>query len=388
MDYKEKWETIRRLGKGRQGEVFLVHNKLEALASQDRTLSAFRNLVGLHSGSKTLKKDFDDLSLGINDRIKLEDPGNQGALKILHQPDNARDFELDQERIKNEIQAMHDIDHPNLLKIIDFDEESKWFVSEYHPKGSLSKYPNLYKGDILKTLNSIKPLIEGVAELHEEGRVHRDIKPQNIFLNSRNDLILGDFGLVFFQDEQHSRFSKEFSNVGSRDWMPPWAYGKRVDNIGPSFDIFSIAKVIWSMLSGIEILQLWYYEREDNNLEKIFPDLPEMRLMNNLLKICMVEHEADCLSDIKILIDEINEIVIKIEHKADAISTNIDRRCNVCCKGKYILIIDKDRDKAAKYFGLIPSEGDELFKIFTCSYCGHVQLFLFANDKNPTAWNE
>ena len=48
MNYKEKWETIKLLGKGGQGEVFLVHNKLEAIASQNRALSAFRELCGLH----------------------------------------------------------------------------------------------------------------------------------------------------------------------------------------------------------------------------------------------------------------------------------------------------------------------------------------------------
>lgn len=386
MNYEEKWETIKLLGSGGQGKVFLVRNKLEALGIQSKTLSAFRNLSGLVSSQEKQKLYFDELCLGIKERIELEKPSKQGALKILHKPDNARDFELEQERIENEIKSMYDITHPNLLRIIDYDKDSEWFVSEYHPNGSISKNPQLFRGDLLKTLNAVKPLINGIAKLHKKGQIHRDIKPQNIFIDFNGNLILGDFGLIYFQDEQHSRFSKEFSNVGSRDWMPPWAYGRRIDNIEPSFDIFSISKVIWSMVSGIPILPLWYYDRDEFNLENIFPDSSQMKFMNLLFKKCIVENESDCISDINLLHNEINEVITKIENKANIISTNIERRCKVCGKGKYVLIVDRDRDQAAN-FGLIPQVGDESFKIFTCDYCGHVQLFAIKNGNVPPAWH-
>ena len=56
-------------------------------------------------------------------------------------------------------------------------------------------------------------------------------------MDDNNNLILGDFGLVFYSDNDKPRVSKTFENVGSRDWMPGWAYGKRVEEVNPTFDV-------------------------------------------------------------------------------------------------------------------------------------------------------
>jgi hypothetical protein len=66
------------------------------------------------------------------------------ALKILHDLKEARDPELAKERIKNEIKAMSTVSHPNLLPIVDFDPDGRWFGSPFYSKGVLSKHINLY----------------------------------------------------------------------------------------------------------------------------------------------------------------------------------------------------------------------------------------------------
>ncbi len=105
-------------------------------------------------------------------------------------------------------------------------------------------------------MKAFRPLVEGVAKLHERGFVHRDIKPQNIFIDANGNLVLGDFGIVFFDDPAHTRLSATFENVGSRDWMPGWAYSVRIEAVKPAFDVFSLGKVLWAMISTKPVLPL------------------------------------------------------------------------------------------------------------------------------------
>src|SRR6185436_16604940 len=126
-------------------------------------------------------------------------------------------------------------------------------------------------------------LVEGVATLHRSKQVHRDIKPDNIFVASDGRLVLGDFGLVFFEDDGHTRVSDTFENVGSRDWMPLWAQSMRIDEVEPNFDVFCLGKTLWYMVNGGGKLLAWYFEDPKFDLGRRFPNRPEMRHMNILL---------------------------------------------------------------------------------------------------------
>ena len=101
--------------------------------------------------------------------------------------------------------------------MLEIDTDLSWYVSKFYPNGTLADKIDMFKGNLLEAIKAIRPLVEAVATLHKKGYVHRDIKPQNIFLNSNKDLILGDFGLVYFIDNEHTRISETYENVGSRD---------------------------------------------------------------------------------------------------------------------------------------------------------------------------
>jgi hypothetical protein len=84
------------------------------------------------------------------------------------------------------------------------------------------------QGDVLGSLLAFRSLLEAVAKLHEKGYVHRDIKPDNIFVADDGHLVLGDFGLVIEPGAADGRLTDTYENVGSRDWMPGWAMGLRI----------------------------------------------------------------------------------------------------------------------------------------------------------------
>jgi serine/threonine-protein kinase len=124
----------------------------------------------------------------------------------------------------------------------------------------------------LSALEAFRKLVEGVYQVHKQGLVHRDIKLQNIFVSDSGDLLLGDFGIVFVQ--QGGRQTTTFEMVGSHFWMAPWAYKYERLSLGDvtfALDLYRMGKVLWSMIAGRSGFAREEFNRDENNLEKMFP---------------------------------------------------------------------------------------------------------------------
>ena len=160
--------------------------------------------------------------------------------------------------------------------------------------------------------------------------------------------------------------------------------GMRVDEIKPTFDVFSIGKVLWSMISGKSVLPLWYWNRDKFNLEKQFADDSTMPLINGLLARCVVEEESKCLPSFDELQSQIEEVIRKIEFKSSVLGKSIKRRCLVCGAGHYEMTCDRNTS-GLHNLGLRPA-GTRAYRIFDCNACSHVQMFACTMERIPTAW--
>lgn len=373
-----RWEVIKPLGEGGQGAVSLVWDALNLPKNIMGIRSALTDLTGSHT-EETKTAAARKLAQTISDFSESRSPERLGALKRLHTK-GSEAYKKSLTRMKDELRAMREIDHPNIVRHLDDNLDDGWFVMEYFPAGTLASQQESFRGNVLKTLTAFRGLVDAVAKLHAQGVVHRDIKPENIYLRD-GLLVLGDLGLVHFFD-QKERPSSVYENVGSRDWMPPWAYGEKQEVVTKSFDVFGLAKVLWAMLSGRTKLLLWYYSREGNNLEQLFPDIAEMGLVNELLAQCVVEHEAECLADADQLLAKVDELIARVSRGNSLVGPDIKRSCRTCGVGAYQEFRDNTRN-----FGLEPT-GISAFKIYTCDNCGHVELFHFKDQsKPPRVWN-
>lgn len=209
MTHETRWKQIEEIGSGGQGKVFRVCDAAEIGTSEqlqkDFSYALSRVSVAVPNPS-TVKEDFELLSKCIIKVGAIADVSRSYALKILHNPSDARDAALAERRIENEIEAMSKVDHPNLLRIVDHDTSSKWFVSPYYSGGTLASKLGHFSGDVVKALKALRPIVSGVAELHKQKIVHRDIKPQNVFMDIGNNLVLGDFGLCFIPTHRTAEF--------------------------------------------------------------------------------------------------------------------------------------------------------------------------------------
>ena len=170
------------------------------------------------------------------------------------------------ERFEREAQVVAKLRHQNIVQVFDFDSinDSPYIVMEYIPGPSLSQYLSvLYKNNLRVELSNVSKILAGVANAlqyaHDNGVIHRDIKPGNIILSSHVRQItpgetlpmgfvpiLTDFGLVRFLNT--SRHTSAGQTAGTPAYMSPeQARGEVTDG---RTDIYSLGIVLYEMLAG------------------------------------------------------------------------------------------------------------------------------------------
>lgn len=368
-----KWEILKPLGEGGQGKVYisLDSSKLNLQTVKQRIADGRLPHVGATQAE--ILESAGQLAEAILEYGSLDSPGNLGALKVLHPVSDGKNARKQIERMRSEIEALRSVSHPNLIRILDDDIENRWFVMEYFQGGTLADHLGTFKGDFVLALKNFRPLVEAVAELHRSSFVHRDTKPENIFVSKRG-LVVGDLGLVYFQDQKSGRATDTFENVGSRDWMPGWAMGSRIEEVRPSFDVFSLGKILWSMISGQPKLQLWYHHKDRFEVEKMFPGNPDIRWARLILDRCIVENEDNCLSNASDLLSIIDRILRAVDRHAQILGNKVPRICRVCGIGEYS---EMSRDTLMLA---------QTFRMFLCRNCGHTELFFAGPGTSYPAW--
>src|SRR5436853_7834146 len=119
------------------------------------------------------------------------------ALKVLHEQYNEdEDFV---ERFKREARSVAQLQHPNIVTVIDRGEQDgrQYIVFEY------IEGENLKELVVRKGRLGVRPALEialeiarGLSFAHESGLVHRDVKPQNVLLNGDGGAKVTDFGIA------------------------------------------------------------------------------------------------------------------------------------------------------------------------------------------------
>ena len=382
--YGGRWRVIREIGRGGQGIVYEVedrHFDTEAvLLDRFKTVLSNATATVRYPDSEAIHRELIQLIR----KISATTPP-RAALKELLPPDESVNEKTALDRMKSEIETIRTISHPSLPPILDENIDGGWYVTKFFSGGTLASKPDLYQNQVLDSLRALRPVVEAVAKLHQADVVHRDIKPDNVFIDQADRLVLGDCGLAF-KREIADRVTETFENVGSRDWMPGWAMGLRLTDVRPNFDVFSLGKVLWAMIAGKPILQLWYHREPRFNLGEMFPDNESTAFVQTILDKTVVEKPTDCLANATELLTSVDWAIEALTMKFRVVDGDLIRKCLVCGKGNYQQLVDHDvadqRD-----FGLNVISRPK-FRIFVCGGCGHLQLFYSMDGIRPSAWKQ
>ena len=157
------------------------------------------------------------------------------------------------QRARREAESMAKLgDHPNVVNVYDLGEEHGvlYLVSQYMRGGDLEGLAEQADDRRLAVREAIRigrEIASALEHAHAHGVLHRDVKPQNIWLGPDGTAKLGDFGLAMADDM--SRLTADGAMVGTVAYMPPeLGLGRPAE---PRSDIYSLGAVIYELLCGV-----------------------------------------------------------------------------------------------------------------------------------------
>ncbi|MCU0933970.1 MAG: serine/threonine protein kinase, partial [Thiobacillaceae bacterium] len=148
---------------------------------------------------------------------------------VAHSGEDAETFAFGLERFLEEARTLARLDHPNIVRVRDFFEEhgTAYLVMDYYDGLTLAEYLSRQPGGKIgedQAIGILMPILDGLREVHAKGFLHRDIKPQNIYLTTGNRPILLDFGAARQAMGAHSR---SLSVVLSEGYAPIEQYQRK-----------------------------------------------------------------------------------------------------------------------------------------------------------------
>jgi serine/threonine-protein kinase len=170
------------------------------------------------------------------------------ALKVLHQQ-YSRDDEY-VERFRREARSVATLTHPNIVTVIDRGEhgDRQFIVFEYVDGDNLKRMIERRGPAPVETALELGiQMARALAFAHQNGLVHRDVKPQNVLLNGDGQAKVTDFGIARSLDVQHG-MTQTGTVLGTSDYIAPeQAQGQRVDE---QTDVYSLGVVLYELLTS------------------------------------------------------------------------------------------------------------------------------------------
>ncbi len=111
-------------------------------------------------------------------------------------------------------------------------------------------HPKLDINDLGQVARVMRKLAAALQKAHDEGVVHRDLKPGNIIIDGEGEPVVMDFGLAFRMTECDCRATDSGTLLGSPSYMSPEQVEGAIDKIGPPSDIYSLGVVFYEILTG------------------------------------------------------------------------------------------------------------------------------------------
>ncbi|MBP1968148.1 serine/threonine-protein kinase [Virgibacillus natechei] len=169
------------------------------------------------------------------------------AIKVLR-----LDYANDEEflaRFDREAQSATSLSHPNIVNIYDIGEEDQisYMVMEYVDGMTLKEYIQNYGPiEVQEALDIMKQITAAIAHAHANDIVHRDIKPQNILIDTYGQVKVTDFGIAIALSA--TSFTQTNSILGSVHYLSPEQ--ARGGMATKKSDIYSIGIVLFELLTG------------------------------------------------------------------------------------------------------------------------------------------
>lgn len=240
LDTEINYQIERSLGSGR-----VVTSATESGSSQMPT--TFMSVAAALEGRYQILKELGRGGMGIVFQAYDKQLNEQVAIKILSPMLSTNSEAL--ERMKREVSAARRITHPNVIRIHDIAEAGGLnFVSMEYFNGTTLKDHIRSQGpmSLMQAFNIASQICDGLDAAHRQGIIHRDLKSQNIIMNSAGQIKIIDFGLA------HTAHLEGLTAtgliMGTPEYMAPeQVEGKKVDERA---DLYSLGIILYEIFTG------------------------------------------------------------------------------------------------------------------------------------------
>ena len=176
--------------------------------------------------------------------------GKEVAIKLIR----AKYIEDDEAvtRFAREARFVAQLDHPNIVAVhhvLDLGASGTALVMAHVPGRTLKQVIKEHgRLSVRRAEEILRGVAKGLGAAHAMGIVHRDVKPENIFIDAKGHALLADFGLARSMSSGDTQLTMAGVAIGTPAYMAPEQIdGTDLDARG---DIYSLGLVTWEMLTG------------------------------------------------------------------------------------------------------------------------------------------
>ncbi|WP_437574039.1 serine/threonine-protein kinase [Sorangium sp. So ce887] len=179
--------------------------------------------------------------------------GQRVAIKLLH-PERARD-KVDRARFLREKAIVNTVSHPGVVAVLADDvteDGSPFLVMELLEGETLLQRWKAQKGPLppAEVLSVSEQILDVLAAAHDNGVVHRDLKPDNIFLTREHSVKILDFGIARLRLPSGQTSLVGLRAMGTPAYMPPEQARARWDLVDARTDIWALGATMFSLLTN------------------------------------------------------------------------------------------------------------------------------------------
>jgi serine/threonine protein kinase/tetratricopeptide (TPR) repeat protein len=206
--------------------------------------------------------------MGVVYKARQTSLGRMVAVKTILS--GAHADQQERRRFRREAEAVARLQHPNIVQIHEVGERDgqPYLILEYVANGSLAQRLAVAPLPPLAAARLVETVSRALQYAHEQGLVHRDVKPANILLesaahgpssaaktshgNEEYELIpkITDFGLVKKLDADTAHGTQSGAILGTPGYMAPEQAAGDPDSVGPTTDVYALGAVLYEGLTG------------------------------------------------------------------------------------------------------------------------------------------
>ena len=262
----------------------LVHDNLLTPFHADRLIVG--KYKGFRLGNHVILDRLGSGGMGQVFLAEHADLCRRAAIKVLSQP--VAEDEVARERFHREARAAATLDHPNIVRVFDLNQEGQIlylvmeFIEGINLQAMVARSGPFAAG---KAASYVGQAALGLQHAHEKGLIHRDVKPGNMIVDRIGVCRLLDLGLVRSSDPEDSQLTMNLNGqgiLGTVDYLAP---EQAVDSsdVDARADVYSLGATLYFLLAGHPMFPngraaqklMWQQSKDPVDIRQLRPEVPD-----------------------------------------------------------------------------------------------------------------